>query len=41
VESRPAAQEAAADLATQPTDEAAQAALRVQFRKLLVDEPGL
>jgi len=41
VDARPSAKEAAADLATQPTDEDARAALRVQIRKLLTDEPGL
>jgi hypothetical protein len=41
VETRTSAQEAAADLAAQPSDEDAQAALRVQLRKLLADEPGL
>lgn len=41
VEARPAALEAAADLAAQPEDEDARAALRVQLRKLLVDEPDL
>jgi hypothetical protein len=38
---RPAAQEAARDLAAAPTDEDAQAALRVQLRKLLADDPAL
>ena len=41
VEGRPAAQEAARDLAAAPTDEDAQAALRVQLRKLLADDPAL
>ena len=41
VETRAAAQEAAADLAAQPSDGDAQAAMRVQLRKLLADEPGL
>ena len=41
IEARPAAREAAADVAAQPADEDAQAALRVQLRKLLVDEPDL
>jgi hypothetical protein len=41
VETRAAAHEAAADLAAQPSDEDAQAAMRVQLRKLLADEPGL
>ena len=41
VESRPAAHEAVADLAAQPADPDAQAALRVQLRKLLVEEPEL
>jgi hypothetical protein len=41
LEARPAAQEAAADLAAQPADEDAQAALRIQLRKLLAEEPDL
>ena len=41
LEARPAGREAAADLAAQPEDEDAQAALRVQLRKLLQDEPAL
>jgi hypothetical protein len=41
VAAKPAAQEAAADLAAQPADEDARAALRIQLRKLLVDDPGL
>src|SRR5579859_7912608 len=41
VAARPSAKEAAADLATAPADEDAQAALRVQIRKLLVEEPAL
>jgi hypothetical protein len=41
VETRPAAQEAVADVAKQPTDQDAQAALRVQLRKLLADDPEL
>jgi hypothetical protein len=41
LDDRPSAKEAAADLAAQPTDEDAQAALRVQIKKLLTDEPQL
>lgn len=41
VEARPSAKEAAADLAAQPTDEDAQAVLRVQIKKLLADAPHL
>jgi hypothetical protein len=41
VDARASAREAAVDLATQPTDADAQAALRVQIKKLLVDEPDL
>ena len=41
LEKRPAAQEAAADLAKAPSDEDAQAALRVQLRKLLAEDPAL
>lgn len=41
VQSRPAASEAAADLASEPGDEDAQAALRVQLRKLLLEDPSL
>jgi hypothetical protein len=41
VDARPAAREAAADLAAQPDDADAQAALRVQLKKLLADEPDL
>lgn len=41
LQARPAAREAAADVAAQPADEDAQAALRVQLRKLLADEPDL
>jgi hypothetical protein len=40
VEARPAAQEAVVDVATNPQDEEALAALRLQLRKLLAeDEP--
>jgi hypothetical protein len=38
---KPAAQEAVADLAAQPADEDARAAVRIQLRKLLADDPGL
>jgi hypothetical protein len=41
VDGRPAAQEAARDLAATPGDEDAQAALRVQLRKLLAEDPAL
>jgi len=41
VDARPSAREAAVDLAAQPTDEDAQAVLRVQMKKLLADEPEL
>ncbi|HLZ27038.1 MAG TPA: hypothetical protein VKV73_06935 [Chloroflexota bacterium] len=41
VDARPSAREAATDLAAQPTDDDAQAALRVQIKKLLADEPQL
>jgi hypothetical protein len=41
VAARPSAKEAAAELAAAPTDEDARAALRVQIRKLLVEEPAL
>jgi hypothetical protein len=41
VDSRPSAKEAATDLAAQPADEDARAALRFQIRKLLADEPAL
>jgi hypothetical protein len=41
VDAKPAAQEAAADLATQPEDEDAQAALRIQLKKLLAEDPSL
>ena len=41
VEAKPAAQEAVQDAAANPKDADAQAALRVQVRKLLADEPAL
>lgn len=41
VEARPAAQEAAADVARNPQDADAQAALRLQLRKLLDQDPAL
>src|SRR6267143_2543958 len=41
VDARPSVKEAAADVAAQPADEDARAALRVQMRKLLADEPLL
>src|ERR1700730_8713384 len=41
VDARPSAREAVVDVAAQPADEDARAALRVQLRKLLVDEPEL
>jgi hypothetical protein len=41
VEAKPAAKEAVQDLAASPDDQDAQAALRVQVRKLLTDEPAL
>jgi hypothetical protein len=41
VDSKPAAQEAVADLAKEPTDTDAQAALRVQLRKLLAEDDEL
>src|SRR5713226_7778564 len=41
VDARPSAREAAADLAAQPTDDDAQAVLRVQIKKLLAEEPEL
>ena len=41
VESKPAAQEAVADAATEPTNEDAQAALRQQLRKLLTEDDQL
>lgn len=41
VEAKPAAQEAVADAATEPENEDAQAALRQQLRKLLVEDDGL
>src|SRR5205823_3182670 len=41
VEARPAAQEAAKDVAAAPSDEDARAAFRVQLRKLLADDPEL
>jgi len=41
VDARPSAKEAATDVAAQPADVDAQGALRVQLRKLLVDEPRL
>ncbi|HEV7662866.1 MAG TPA: hypothetical protein VGQ62_04970 [Chloroflexota bacterium] len=41
VQGKPAAQEAVADLAAQPADEDAQAALRVQLKKLLAEDAEL
>ena len=41
VEAKPAAQEAVQDAAANPKDADAQAALRVQVRKLLNDDPAL
>jgi hypothetical protein len=41
VDAKPSVKEAAADVAAQPADEDARAALRVQIRKLLADEPLL
>jgi len=41
VEAKPAAQEAVADAATEPKNEDAQAALRLQLRKLLADDDEL
>ena len=41
VEARPAAQEAVADVAAHPQDEDALAALRLQLRKLLEEDPAL
>ena len=41
VEARPAAQEAVTDAATEPQNEDAQAALRLQLRKLLAEDEGL
>ena len=41
VEAKPAAQEAAQDVATNPQDEDAQAALRLQLRKLLAEDETL
>jgi len=41
VEAKPAAQEAVKDAAANPKDADAQAALRVQVRKLLSDDPAL
>jgi hypothetical protein len=41
LESKPAAQEAVADVARAPQDEDAQAALRLQLKKLLADDPEL
>src|SRR5690348_14969715 len=41
VEAAPSAKEAAADLASQPGDEDAQAALRLQVRKLLSEDQSL
>ncbi|HSL64210.1 MAG TPA: hypothetical protein VK874_06075 [Gaiellaceae bacterium] len=41
VESRPAAAEAAADVASDPDDELARAALQLQLRKLLEHDPEL
>lgn len=41
VEQRPAAKEAADDAASAPDDADVQAALRIQFKKLLADDPAL
>jgi hypothetical protein len=41
VEAKPAAQEAVRDVAAHPDDEEFRAALRVQVRKLLADDPAL
>jgi len=41
VEAKPAAQEAALDVANDPQDDDAQAALRLQLKKLLVEDPNL
>ncbi|HHH42146.1 MAG TPA: hypothetical protein ENK56_09115 [Chloroflexi bacterium] len=41
VEAKPAAQEAAQDVAADPDDEDAQAALRLQLKKLLAKDAGL
>ena len=41
IEARPAAREAAQDAADRPDDQDAQAALRVQLRKLLADDSAL
>jgi hypothetical protein len=41
VEEKPAAQEAVQDVASNPEDEDAQAALRQQVKKLLVEDSGL
>jgi hypothetical protein len=41
IEERPAAREAADDVASQPDDEDARAALRLQLKKLLSDDPAL
>ncbi len=41
VEAKPAAQEAAQEVAAQPDDPDAQAALRLQLKKLLAEDPAL
>lgn len=41
IEAKPAAQEAAADVAQNPQDEDAQAALRLQLKKLLAEDTAL
>jgi hypothetical protein len=41
IEAKPAATEAAADVAAAPDDADAQAALRLQLKKLLADDPAL
>jgi hypothetical protein len=41
LKARPAAQEAAHDVAADPDDEDARAALRLQLKKLLTDDPAL
>jgi hypothetical protein len=41
IDERPAAQEAARDVAANPKDEDMQAAFRVQLRKLLTEDPAL
>lgn len=41
LDDRPAAQEAVQDVATNPQDEDAQAALRLQLRKLFAEDPAM